>query len=140
VWCIIISIELEQPRHEELERRNLKGIRLKISALARHAWEFFQLPTPADSGQLYNPHPFFFSTKKKCHAGRFDDSYRRHSAFDSLSLSFFEINTRVRKCLDAFNHVGACQFLCWDISCSSSLVLLMMIASILGEHLYEFFH
>ena len=72
--------------------------------------ENFQLPTSADSGQLYSPKTFFSSTKKKCHAGRFDDSYRRHSAFDSLSLSFFEMNTRVRKCLDALTMLGHVNF------------------------------
>ena len=70
----------------------------------------FQFPTSADSVQLYNPCPIFFSTKKKCHAGRFDDSYRRHSAFDSLSLSFFEMNTRIRKCLDALTMLGHVNF------------------------------
>lgn len=47
--------------------------------------------------------------QKKCHAGRFVDSYRRHSAFDSSESSFFEIDTRARKCLDANDHVGACR-------------------------------
>jgi hypothetical protein len=74
-------------------------------------WKIFQLPTPADSGQLYKPCSFFFPTKKKCHAGRFDDSYRRHSAFDSLSLSFFEMNTRARKCLDALTMLGHVNFM-----------------------------
>ncbi|KAF8157840.1 hypothetical protein B0H34DRAFT_674362 [Crassisporium funariophilum] len=49
------------------------------------------------------------SETKKCHAGRFDDlkkSYRRHSAFDSLSLSFFKSNTRARKCLDSLTMSG----------------------------------
>lgn len=52
---------------------------------------------------------FFSLPQKKCHAGRFVDSYRRHSAFDSSESSFFEIDTRARKCLDANDHVGACR-------------------------------
>ena len=52
----------------------------------------------------------FLHPKKKCHAGRFDDSYRRHSAFDSLSLSFFEINTRLGSVLDSLSMLGHVDF------------------------------
>lgn len=48
--------------------------------------------------------------QKICHAGRLDDPYHRHSAFDSSESFFFESKTRTRKCLGAYTMSGHVDF------------------------------
>lgn len=77
---------------------------------ARTPAEAIQFPPRQIPGLYIRTTHFFHLLQKICHAGRFDDSYHRHSAFDSSESSFFEKRTRTRKCLGAHNHAGACRF------------------------------